>query len=76
MVEARSEQKRIVLAAHRGPGKGESHSAPFLPFLHLLQMQRSTVVGLGGKSVLDNVRTSYGTFLRRYQVAPWAGSSL
>ncbi|KFM24033.1 Prolyl 4-hydroxylase subunit alpha-1 [Auxenochlorella protothecoides] len=30
-------------------------------------MQRSTVVGLGGKSVLDNVRTSYGTFLRRYQ---------
>lgn len=30
-------------------------------------MKRSTVVGPGGKSVEDNYRTSYGTFLRRYQ---------
>ena len=30
-----------------------------------LQMKRSTVVGAGGKSVEDNYRTSYGTFLRR-----------
>lgn len=28
-------------------------------------MQRSTVVGAGGKSVVDNVRTSKGTFLAR-----------
>ena len=27
-------------------------------------MRRSTVVGSGGKSVEDNIRTSYGTFLR------------
>ncbi|MEW5315416.1 MAG: hypothetical protein WDW38_006847 [Sanguina aurantia] len=33
------------------------------------QMRRSTVVGAGGKSVEDNYRTSYGTFLRRYQDA-------
>ena len=30
----------------------------------LRQMRKSTVVGQGGKSVLDNIRTSYGTFLR------------
>lgn len=29
-----------------------------------LQMRRSTVVGANGKSVTDNIRTSYGTFLR------------
>jgi hypothetical protein len=29
-----------------------------------IQMRRSTVVGGDGKSVLDNIRTSYGTFLR------------
>ena len=28
------------------------------------QMRRSTVVGAGGKSVLDTIRTSRGTFLR------------
>ncbi|GFR49468.1 hypothetical protein Agub_g11528 [Astrephomene gubernaculifera] len=33
------------------------------------QMKRSTVVGAGGKSVEDNYRTSYGTFLKRYQDA-------
>ena len=32
--------------------------------LMLGQMRRSTVVGQGGKSVEDNIRTSYGTFLR------------
>jgi len=32
-------------------------------------MRRSTVVGQGGKSVLDNIRTSFGTFLRRKQNA-------
>ncbi|KAK9812070.1 hypothetical protein WJX73_002934 [Symbiochloris irregularis] len=31
------------------------------------QMRRSTVVGGDGKSVQDNIRTSYGTFLRRLQ---------
>ncbi|GLI59753.1 hypothetical protein VaNZ11_001703 [Volvox africanus] len=31
------------------------------------QMKRSTVVGAGGHSVEDNYRTSYGTFLKRYQ---------
>ncbi|KAF5840968.1 hypothetical protein DUNSADRAFT_14992 [Dunaliella salina] len=31
------------------------------------QMQRSTVVGKDGSSVLDDYRTSYGTFLTRYQ---------
>eukprot|EP00195_Chlamydomonas_chlamydogama_P005831 CAMPEP_0202903772 /NCGR_PEP_ID=MMETSP1392-20130828/26225_1 /ASSEMBLY_ACC=CAM_ASM_000868 /TAXON_ID=225041 /ORGANISM="Chlamydomonas chlamydogama, Strain SAG 11-48b" /LENGTH=367 /DNA_ID=CAMNT_0049591101 /DNA_START=121 /DNA_END=1224 /DNA_ORIENTATION=- len=31
------------------------------------QMQRSTVVGENGSSVLDDYRTSYGTFLNRYQ---------
>jgi hypothetical protein len=31
------------------------------------QMKRSTVVGPGGKSVEDSYRTSYGTFLKRYQ---------
>jgi len=31
------------------------------------QMQRSTVVGDNGSSVLDDYRTSYGTFLNRYQ---------
>lgn len=36
------------------------------------QMKRSTVVGEGGKSVEDNYRTSYGTFLRRYQVHGYA----
>ncbi len=30
-----------------------------------VQMKRSTVVGAGGASVVDNVRTSYGAFLRR-----------
>lgn len=30
-------------------------------------MKKSTVVGPGGKSVEDSYRTSYGTFLRRYQ---------
>jgi len=30
-------------------------------------MKRSTVVGEGGKSVEDGYRTSYGTFLKRYQ---------
>lgn len=30
-----------------------------------LQMRRSTVVGGDGKSVQDNIRTSYGTFLRQ-----------
>lgn len=30
-------------------------------------MQRSTVVGENGTSVLDNIRTSYGMFLRRLQ---------
>ena len=29
------------------------------------QMERSTVVGAGGKSVVDRVRTSKGTFLQR-----------
>lgn len=29
-----------------------------------VQMRRSTVVGADGKSVTDNIRTSYGTFLR------------
>ena len=33
----------------------------------LLQMKRSTVVGSGGKSVEDSIRTSYGTFLKRLQ---------
>lgn len=33
------------------------------------QMRRSTVVGGDGKSVLDNIRTSYGTFLRRKEDA-------
>lgn len=28
-------------------------------------MLRSTVVGNGGKSVVDEIRTSYGTFLPR-----------
>jgi hypothetical protein len=28
-----------------------------------LQMKRSTVVGVDGKSVLDDYRTSYGTFV-------------
>jgi prolyl 4-hydroxylase len=27
-------------------------------------MMRSTVVGEGGASVVDHIRTSYGTFLR------------
>lgn len=31
------------------------------------QMKRSTVVGEGGKSVEDQIRTSYGTFIRRLQ---------
>ncbi|KAG2493976.1 hypothetical protein HYH03_007903 [Edaphochlamys debaryana] len=31
------------------------------------QMKRSTVVGANGQSVEDNYRTSYGTFLKRYQ---------
>lgn len=31
------------------------------------QMKRSTVLGADGSSVEDNVRTSYGTFLRRKQ---------
>ncbi|KXZ43534.1 hypothetical protein GPECTOR_88g477 [Gonium pectorale] len=31
------------------------------------QMKRSTVVGAGGRSVEDSYRTSYGTFLKRYQ---------
>ncbi|GAX76930.1 hypothetical protein CEUSTIGMA_g4377.t1 [Chlamydomonas eustigma] len=35
--------------------------------LAAVEMKRSTVVGEGGKSVLDGYRTSYGTFLRRYQ---------
>ncbi|KAL4457504.1 hypothetical protein ABPG75_012369 [Micractinium tetrahymenae] len=30
-------------------------------------MKRSTVVSAGGKSVEDNIRTSYGTFLKRLQ---------
>lgn len=30
-------------------------------------MKRSTVVGVNGSSVRDNIRTSYGTFLRRLQ---------
>lgn len=34
-----------------------------------VQMKRSTVVGEGGRSVEDNYRTSYGTFLKRYQDA-------
>ena len=29
-----------------------------------VQLRRSTVVGSGGESVVDNYRTSYGTFLR------------
>ena len=33
----------------------------------LLQMKRSTVVGAGGASVEDSIRTSYGTFLKRLQ---------
>lgn len=46
-------------------------------------MKRSTVVGAGGKSVEDNYRTSYGTFVRRNaddiitrlenKVAQWVG---
>lgn len=32
-----------------------------------LQMRRSTVVGAGGESVEDQIRTSYGTFLKRLQ---------
>jgi prolyl 4-hydroxylase len=32
-----------------------------------LQMKRSTVVGAGGQSVEDQIRTSYGTFLKRLQ---------
>lgn len=35
--------------------------------LSVPSMKRSTVVGAGGESVEDNYRTSYGTFLRRYQ---------
>jgi hypothetical protein len=31
----------------------------------LLQMKRSTVVGEGNKGVVNNIRTSQGTFLRR-----------
>ncbi len=31
---------------------------------NVMQMRRSTVVGAGGKSVLDTIRTSRGTFLR------------
>lgn len=40
-----------------------------LPELQLAYpfMKRSTVVGAHGESVLDNIRTSYGTFLRRLQ---------
>lgn len=29
-----------------------------------LQMKRSSVVGTNGSSVLDTIRTSYGTFIR------------
>lgn len=32
-----------------------------------MQMKRSTVVGAGGASVEDSIRTSYGTFLKRLQ---------
>eukprot|EP00195_Chlamydomonas_chlamydogama_P013578 CAMPEP_0202891606 /NCGR_PEP_ID=MMETSP1392-20130828/1619_1 /ASSEMBLY_ACC=CAM_ASM_000868 /TAXON_ID=225041 /ORGANISM="Chlamydomonas chlamydogama, Strain SAG 11-48b" /LENGTH=352 /DNA_ID=CAMNT_0049575405 /DNA_START=201 /DNA_END=1259 /DNA_ORIENTATION=+ len=45
------------------------------------QMRRSTVVGQNGSSALDDIRTSYGTFIRRladpvleaveYRVADW-----
>jgi hypothetical protein len=34
------------------------------PLLLLLQMKRSTVVAANGSSVLDNYRTSYGTFIK------------
>ena len=37
------------------------------PLLLPPQMKRSTVVGAGGKSVEDTIRTSYGTFLKRQQ---------
>ncbi|KAL4422226.1 hypothetical protein ABPG77_009701 [Micractinium sp. CCAP 211/92] len=30
------------------------------------QLRRSTVVGVGGESVVDNYRTSYGMFIRRH----------
>ena len=29
-----------------------------------MQMKRSTVVGSGGAGVVDNIRTSYGMFIR------------
>jgi prolyl 4-hydroxylase len=32
--------------------------------LLLLQMKRSTVVAANGSSVLDDYRTSYGTFIK------------
>ena len=31
----------------------------------MMQMRRSTVIGLAGSSIQDNIRTSYGTFLLR-----------
>ena len=49
----------LVRAAERA---GQPAMPP--PSRGCLQMRRSTVVGQGGKSVEDSIRTSYGTFLR------------
>lgn len=40
------------------PGRALVHAQP------AVQMRRSTVVGDGGKSVADGIRTSYGTFIK------------
>ncbi len=40
------------------PGRALMHAQP------AVQMRRSTVVGDGGKSVADGIRTSYGTFIK------------
>ena len=70
--QQRSQQKpgSITLQAVIGIGKLQSSGSCCLRKVPVtsaraVQMRRSTVVGSGGKSVEDNIRTSYGTFLRR-----------
>ena len=48
-------RQRTALHGHAATASRSSATA---------QMRRSTVVGEGGKSVLDTIRTSRGTFLR------------
>jgi len=50
------------------PCKVITHEMLYVTILVSAQMRRSTVVGAEGESVTDNIRTSYGTFLR------WAGA--